>query len=486
MSTKVRARLLRFSEILGIREIEITPGDVTVIEGKNAEGKTSILDGIKAICTGGKDATLMRNGADKAEAVLELTDGLRAVRSFEVKPNRDGEEEIREDFSLSHPDFGALTKPRSRFDKIIDMVALDPARFMSTNDEDRLRIITEIADVKLDNERIAIECALDLDTVNEITGTVAGLNPLDLLAHVKKSIAAIRLNEGKRAKEKRAAIAQLEPTLSGADTSVKWSEEADRLADLESTLSQQLNNTVNTFRGSVRSISDAAANAYLEARTEAAAHRQRRLDAFLAEIDLEFQASVNEAAGLRDRKVENARNVAARREEEKRAELEPQIADALVKKISARGNAEAVSREANTRSMIDQFTKEAVEAEDYFEVLTNAIDGIKDLKGKLLEEMPIPGIDLVDGVIHMDNVPWRHMNRQKQMYTCIEVAKARAKMAGGLGLVVIDNLECLDSEHFEEFVDQALKTDLQWVVGRVTDRPGVNIRVVNADDRRAA
>ena len=70
-------RITRISirNFMAFEEMEFNAGALTVAVGVNGSGKTSILEAIKSGLNGGAhDASLLRNGADKAEIVLEFYD----------------------------------------------------------------------------------------------------------------------------------------------------------------------------------------------------------------------------------------------------------------------------------------------------------------------------------------------------------------------------------------------------------------------------
>ena len=81
----MKVALIKIEQILGIEHLEIKPGLLTVISGKNETGKTSVLEAIKSVTTGGKDGTLLRQGAEKGSVVLVFDDGTEATRKVTQK-----------------------------------------------------------------------------------------------------------------------------------------------------------------------------------------------------------------------------------------------------------------------------------------------------------------------------------------------------------------------------------------------------------------
>ena len=63
---------IKLRNIMGVETLDLAPKVLTLISSKNGEGKTSIIEGVKALIGGGHDASLIRTGQKHAEVVLEL------------------------------------------------------------------------------------------------------------------------------------------------------------------------------------------------------------------------------------------------------------------------------------------------------------------------------------------------------------------------------------------------------------------------------
>src|SRR5437763_1984966 len=120
---RIRAQGLFLSNFLGIRNYQIAPGVVTMIEGPNGMGKSSILEGFRTHAVGGNDAALISNGAERGESVLVLSDGLQLRK--ELRANGETPR------SIIHPDRGPLKRPVGILDKLFDSLSVDPSAFMS-------------------------------------------------------------------------------------------------------------------------------------------------------------------------------------------------------------------------------------------------------------------------------------------------------------------------------------------------------------------
>src|SRR5438093_1528168 len=122
----VRVAAIHIKNVLGITEAEIRPGRITVIEGKNGAGKSSILESINAVLQGGHDGTLVRNGSDrgvfffKQKTAYEITKRITPEKS---------------DVAVKHPEFGKLAKQRTYIDRLCDAFALNPVDFLIAKKE---------------------------------------------------------------------------------------------------------------------------------------------------------------------------------------------------------------------------------------------------------------------------------------------------------------------------------------------------------------
>src|SRR5207249_3426353 len=98
----------------------------------------------------------------------------------------------------------------------------------------------------------------------------------------------------------------------------------------------------------------------------------------------------------------------------------------------------------SNRALKAEMETQAEDSQREWNRIQSAIQGLGELEKSLLETLPIPGLQLGgDGRLYFDEIPFERLNTQKRIFICIELAKLRA---GELGLVVIDNLECLDQE----------------------------------------
>jgi recombinational DNA repair ATPase RecF len=143
----VRIVKIQIDNILGLEHLDIAPGALTVVEGANGTGKTSVLEAIKAGLGGGRDATLLRKGAKEGQVVLVLDDGTEITKRVKA----DGASTA----TVKHPTFGAIAKPQSYLDKLADALSVNPIAFLAAPPAKRAAWLLEVLPSKVTDEDLA-------------------------------------------------------------------------------------------------------------------------------------------------------------------------------------------------------------------------------------------------------------------------------------------------------------------------------------------
>ena len=114
---------LKAENIKKVKAVEITPkDDVVVISGKNAQGKTSVLDAIW-FALGGKDnipSQPIRQGKEKARVVLDL--GQYKVTRIFTKAGTY--------LTVENAQGATFKSPQALLDKMIGDLSFDPLAFI--------------------------------------------------------------------------------------------------------------------------------------------------------------------------------------------------------------------------------------------------------------------------------------------------------------------------------------------------------------------
>ena len=137
---------LTAENIKRLRAIEIEPdGSAVIIGGRNAQGKSSVLDSIEA-AIGGKShcpAMPIRDGETKARVVLE-TEDLRITRQF--AKNGDA---LKTSLVVTSLDGRQFTSPQKVLDKLIGHLSFDPLEFSRMKPAQRAETLRQFVGLDL-------------------------------------------------------------------------------------------------------------------------------------------------------------------------------------------------------------------------------------------------------------------------------------------------------------------------------------------------
>ena len=124
------------------------------------------------------------------------------------------------------------------------------------------------------------------------------------------------------------------------------------------------------------------------------------------------------------------------------------------------------ARHEATRETVAQMRAEGDTLRADADRQTAALEGLDAYKLELLSNLPIPGLEVVEGGLFRGGIPFDRLNTAQQVEIAVEIAKLRA---GKLAIACVDGIEALDGEHYDAFKDAAMESGLQLFVTRVSD-----------------
>lgn len=425
---------VKISNILGIAELEFTPEGFNEISGPNGTGKTSVLEAIKSAFSTGHDATLLRKGSEKGEAVIVLDNGMELTRT------------VTSDKSTNslRVDGKKVASAATQIKALTDLYSANPIEFLRARKQDRVKVLLETMPLEADVAKL-----------QEITGIPVtaqpGIHALSVIEAVHKEVYDDRTGTNRAVKEKDNTINQLKLAMPEAPGGVEGSEDElrakVRAADEEKTaeldrIGAKLTSIKKTNQGKIDAI-----------RAEA----QRQID----EIKAKAVADV-EAIQTEERRVEGLAGQQREKTIQKHTDTVMPINTALE---SIKANRGAHAKREQAMQTIQQLEKELMDLQADVTRQTKALADLEQYKADLLASLPIPGVEVKDGEIYRDGVVFDRLNTAQQVWVAVEIAKLRA---GNLGVCCVDGIELLDPKAFEEFRAQALESDLQLFVSRVS------------------
>jgi DNA repair exonuclease SbcCD ATPase subunit len=416
-------KLIKIRNVLGVSDIEFAPGKVTEISGRNATGKTSILNAIRSVARVGSDATLLRAGEEQGEVVLVLDDDTEIGRKFT---------EART-YPYARQGKMNASSPASFIANLTGQYALNPIDFIMADDKKRIEYL--LSCIQLDH---------DFETLEKITGITIpeddGLSPLEMIDALRKQLYDQRTGINRALKESEAAVSRLEKSL---PENVRGPEE----------LKAERNMVVQE----VNTIMAAAKDKLAEA-TKDAAKAADEIDWSIAKLQEQIDKLTTDKGGLRatlaDAKTEiqskATKDTAELRERVTR--LESQIEDS--------------GRLANTLQIIADTKLQAKKLDKEAKVATKRLVQLDQYKAQQLSALPISDLTVTDGKLLVGELPFDQINMAEKLRIAFELARIQA---GGLGLVCVDGVELLDRAHYDELIERANNSDVQLIITAVTN-----------------
>jgi DNA repair exonuclease SbcCD ATPase subunit len=435
---------LSIKNILGITDLEFSPKGFTQISGPNGAGKTSVLEAIKATLGAGHDATLLRKGEEKGEVVLVLDDGLEISKTVTgatstTAVRRDGKK---------------MSRPMEAIRALTDSLSVNPVDFLLAPKKDRVKALLE-----------AMPLEADTDHLSELAGmpikAQPGLHALHVIGLAHQQVYDERTGTNRAVREKTATIAQLEAAVPPAPQGVEGSE--SELQDQIEAITEARDVTLGKITKKLEGLRIDAQNQIDSIRTKLQADIDALKTAAGEQVDA-IKATLTEQEG----KASVARQTATEKCNSATSPLNQQLAIIRNDREASGRRQQTLDTIATMRTELDTLTQQAAQQ-------TQALDAIEHYKSELLNSLPIPGLEVVDGEIYRNGIAFDRLNTAQQVEVAVEIAKLRA---ADLGVICVDRIECLDSESLEAFKAAALESDLQLFVTRVSDE-GFAIETTN-------
>lgn len=425
---------VKISNFMGIESLEFTPdGKLTEITGKNGQGKTSILEAIKSL-TGASDATLVRKGAEKGEVVLVLDNGMDLINK--VTPTGSTKSVVQ--------DGKKLAKPTDIIRALTDLTSVNPIEFLTARKQDRVKVLLESMPIELDLEKLSKAACTEVKAAD-------GVHPLALIELVRKQVYEDRTGTNRAVKEKDATINQMTLALPDVPEGVEGNEE-ELAAQLEAAraTAQAENERIATKIDGIRKEKQAEID-------KTRADAQEAID----KIKADSQAAIATIQAT----LADIEGKAARQKELTKERFDAAAGPIQQALTAMKVNRDAFAKREQTQVIIARMKEELVGLEQDAAKQTAAIENIDKYKAELVNNLPIPGLEVVDGEVTRNGIVFDRLNTAQQVGIAIEIAKLRA---GELAIACIDNFEMLDPEAFEEFKARAEESNLQLFVTRVT------------------
>jgi DNA repair exonuclease SbcCD ATPase subunit len=478
---KMRIARLSIRNFMGVKEVDIKPGDMTTITGKNGQGKSSVLKGIQAIFKGAP-FSVVHQGTERAELIAEMED----IRVTRVITHKTSSVTVKDERGFTRP------SPQGFLDGLLGNFALNPMDFLLA--EKKGKILLKAMDVTVTKEEV--EAAASTGEAKEALPLPASGPALEMYADAHKYFYSKRTDVNRRLKQKQAAAAEV---LKKLPEGYKPVEGIDGMASANRQLISEIEAEISGLEADKKASTKAAetrgkltdriakneriaADARKELEKmkdpdiETLRQKVEQLRALLDEAERNLEAAVRRAREIADMKIiigDMARTVASYKET--LAALPGVFDDTLLE--ASKGNlaelnseAAAIEEEKSRQRIWNEHVILREEAEDA-EKLSGKLSALverfgNDLPAQALRDakLPIEGLAIDGDNVTVGGVPLEQLATSEHIRVTLSIARAMSKE---LPLICIDGVERLDEERFAEFTRQAHNDGFQYFVSRV-------------------
>lgn len=405
MSIKINSLELENVKKIKAVKVEPTKNGLTVIGGKNNQGKTSVLDAIAWALGGNKQRPSQPNREGSVSdpyLKVQLSNGLIVERKGK-----------NSDLKITDPS-GKTQGGQKLLDSFISELALDLPKFMELSSKEKA------------------------DTLLQIIGVGDQLYKLE--------------DEEKKKYDERRFIGQQQVQKQ------KYADELDHWPDLPTELVStsdliQEQQAILAKNGENQRKRQMASQLQTQSENESYAIEQKKAEIQRLQEEL-AQMETKHAETLKD--VETASKTAQQLQDESTAEIEASLADidAINEKIRANQNKEAAEAEA-------------VEFKKQYDKLTEEIEAVRQAQMDLLDsaDLPLPELSVKDGELIYKGQQWDNMSGSEQLKVTTAIVR---KLNPDCGFVLIDKLEQMDLETMQEFGQWLEQEGLQAIATRVS------------------
>lgn len=397
---------LQIENVKRVKAVRIEPTDkgLTILGGRNNQGKSSVLDSI-AWALGGnrkKPSQAEREGSmNKPYLKVTMNNGLVVERKGK-----------NSDLKVTDPDGNSAGQ--TLLDSFVEELAIDLPRFMESTDKekaDTLLKIIGVGDQLYELEREEQELYDERRSVYRIKEQKRKYAE-ELPYHEDAPDEPLKISD---------LIHEQQEILARNGENQKKRQQAEKLADR----------------------ADAQKEKMASVKAEIA-----RLEEQLAEMEDIHQKTVKD--------LETAQKTAEQLQDESTAELEQSIAEN-----------EKINEKVRTNLKKEAAEDEARDYETQYEEMTSKIREVRDKKQALLDEadLPLPELSVKEGVLIYKGQEWDNMSGSEQLKVSTAIVR---KLKPDCGFVLIDKLEQMDLETMKEFGQWLEHEDLQAIATRVS------------------
>lgn len=410
----MKATRIKIANIAGVESLEFKPGHITRISGANEAGKTSVLNAIKSLIGGGSDAKLLRRGQKQGEVVILLEDNGHKYQARKSFTPRGGSLSIRDENGVT------VGSPKAFLETIWDGISANPIEFVTANQKKRLALLLEAIPTKIDSDHLRKIVGGAVDLVHP------GANTFEFLGTLSKQIYDARTDVNRSVDHDRDTLETIGADLPTGDLP-DYSAEIDAIENEKQRLAEAHYKKVDEIRSASDKLKEEA---------------RRKHENAMEGIQGKQQGAIEKAT----------------------KEIQPKLSELSEKAAALKRDSEAAIAAKGRIKLCEELRERAAKNDEQSRNMTAQLEALESERAKLLEKVPIPGVEIREGDIYVKGVPFESLSTSQRMKIAVQVAKLRA---GKVPLICVDGMESLDEDNFQAFENAAKLSGLQFIVTRV-------------------
>ena len=421
----------------------LEPRVVALIEGPNGSGKSTLLNCITSAFENSHDASIIREGRDKAEIVITLDDGTKIRRTVTAKGTYG---------DCTTADGRKVPRVESYLKSLASGMTLDPIRLANCSKKERLEFV-------LKNAALVFQPA----EIRAITGTnPTGVYNLDDLDALIEGIAEKRADAKKNVQENESTLKKLSETIEDGDGKDWAAIQAQAEARAESTKAN-LNTRIEAAKTD---------------RFEKMATIQKALNEEIDAIRARAEKEIREATSTAETAKEDVRSAEAKSIAAAKDELQPMLDDLNQQISAAREKAAAQQRLQGVRDTITQIEGRIRSLSQEASKHQEAIEELRKLRKAKLDSLPIPGIEIRNGDIYCNGKSFTDQLNEAERHLLAFQICAEFREPGSLPVFICDAGSSFDDKNLKYLSDACKDLGMQLLITRVSNQEALTVSTV--------
>ncbi len=466
----MKTTLLRLTNYKGHRNFEFKPGLINALIGGNGTGKTSVLDAFRSLADGGSEPDSIHRGEDTATIkwILELAPndclGTYPPGRYEITRT------IKLDgytLMVKNPKGVRIPKEKAFVEACLPKLGYDPIAFDKLNDEQRAEQLRDILKVRVTTAEIRAAASLvNLGAIVE--------------EYFEDGVGAVdRIDAGmeETAKGLRAEIKALDGSLATFGAAIEGKSAEDVGTDLAAAkarveaLGDELAAKNLRIAESRDSDKEVANKEFETARNAACDWYDAEWAKLTAERDRRFKAAVD-ARIVKHDAIDAAFEVA---KDTHISDIRNTLAATKAQVASLEEKQAEAQKLIGAREQVKAWTASKIGMAENLERITVTRQQLDRLRNKLLERMPLEGMQIKGGRLYIGGILSSEVNTATRILKWVEIA---TQYANDGQIIIVDDLEHLAEPTRRIFEDALREAGIQ-LIATIVDPLDGPLRVEN-------